>query len=147
MLWRRGVALGDRGSFVGGSVAEGVKEAVVPAFVKVEGVLVAAEVIRGSVGGGNRGRPGRRTCCLSWRSGSSQAMVSRTVRGLGDATGWTQGCSKCRSMQRGERSTAGHSTACRERALKELGELEEFSGEVKKANARVDEALAREIGR
>ena len=59
--------------------------------------------------------------------------------------GFTPGCAKCRSMERGERTTAGHNPTCRARALKELGELDEFRHEVEKADQRVQEAIAKEI--
>ena len=36
--------------------------------------------------------------------------------------GYIDSCGKCRQMRRGVRSTAGHNPACRERALRLLGE-------------------------
>ena len=63
------------------------------------------------------------------------------------AIGYTDGCMKCRKMQRNERSTDGHSPACRERALRLLRESEEFKPEVERAERRIQEALAREIER
>ena len=50
-------------------------------------------------------------------------------------------------MERGERTTAGHNPTCRARALKELGEMDEFRHEVKKAEERVQEAIAKEMER
>ena len=61
--------------------------------------------------------------------------------------GFSVGCLKCRMMQRGERSTNGHTPECRRRALKALRELEEFRHEVEMADNRMNEAIAREVER
>ena len=61
--------------------------------------------------------------------------------------GYTDGCIKCRKMQRNERSSDGHSPDCRRRALRLLMESDEFRDEVIRAEARMEEALARELER
>ena len=61
--------------------------------------------------------------------------------------GYTNGCIKCRKMQRNEKSTDGHSPDCRKRALRLLRDCEEFKDEVERAEVRLQEAVAREIER
>ena len=50
-------------------------------------------------------------------------------------------------MQRGEQTTAGHSSLCRDRSLKLLGDHPDFKHEVESAELRLQESLAREVER
>ena len=54
---------------------------------------------------------------------------------------------KCRKMQRGEKSSDGHSQECRKRVIELLCETEEFKDDVARTNRKLQEALARELER